>query len=94
MNFMRWDEESRLRVVVSLVALAVGAYGFATTEPTYYLHLPAVVLVVFAVWGLLLAVVPDLRGKRGTPHRVLIVAASWAVVLLIIVILGRAAVSP
>ena len=67
MSFLRWDQESRLRVVVSLVALAVATYGVAATEPTNYLHLPAVVLMVFAVWGLLLAVVPDLRGKRGNP---------------------------
>jgi hypothetical protein len=90
---MRWDDESRLRVVISLIALVVGAYVYSTTEPTYFLHLPAVALVVFAIWGIVLAFVPAMRGKRGTPHRVLIVVTSWAIVLSIIVIVGRAAVS-
>lgn len=90
---IRWDEESRLRVVVSLAALAIGAYVFATTEPTYYLHLPAVLLIVVAVCGLLVAVIPGLRGERGNPHRLLIVAASLALVMLIVVVVGRAAVS-
>ncbi len=93
MTVIRWDEESRLRVVVSLAGLAFGAYLFATTEPTYYLHLPAVLLMVVAVWGLLLAVIPGLRAERGNPHRFLIVAASWALVILIFVVVGRAAVS-
>jgi hypothetical protein len=92
-TFMRWDDESRVRVAVSLAVLAVGAYVFATTEPRYYLHLPAAWLIVFAVWGLLLAVVPELRGQQGNPHRLMIVAGSWAVVLLIMIVVGRAAAS-
>jgi peptidoglycan/LPS O-acetylase OafA/YrhL len=90
---MRWDDESRVRVVVGLAALVVGAYVSATTEPTYYLHLPAVWLIVFGVWGLLLAVVPELRGEQGNPHRLLIVVGSWTLVLLIMIVVGRAAVS-
>jgi hypothetical protein len=84
-----------LRVVVSLIMLAVGAWGFVATEPTYYLHLPAVATLVFGGWSLMLAVVPGLRAKHGTTaHRLLITAASWAVVLLVIGIVGRAAVAP
>ncbi len=94
MSLIRWDEESRLRVVFGFVALGFGAFMFTTTERTNYLHLPAVVLIVLAAWSLLLAVAPDLRGRRGAPHRVLIVGGSYAVVLLILVVVGRAAVSP
>ena len=93
MSYIRWDGESRLRVVVSLVLLAISAYVFATTASTYYLHFPAVAGLVVAIYGLLLAVVPALRAKSGTPHRALIVTASWAVVLLVIVVVGRLAYS-
>jgi len=37
-------------------------------------------------------IVPTLRGKRGTRHRVLIVAVSYEFVLLIFVVAGRMAV--
>ncbi len=92
MTVIRWDDESRWRVVLSLAALTVGAYVFATTDPAQYLHLPAVLLIVVAVWGFLLAVIPVLRAERGNPHRFLIAAASWALVILIFVVVGRAAV--
>jgi hypothetical protein len=91
-TFKRWDDESRLRLVVSLVGLAFGAYVFATTEPRSYLHLPAVCLIVVSVWLLLVAFVPELRGEQGSRrHRLLIVYGSFAVVVLIILVVGRAA---
>jgi hypothetical protein len=94
MSFIRWDEESPVRVVVGIIALAVGAWVFVTTEPTNYLRLPALVLFMGGAWGLLLAVVPEIRAKPGTPHRGLIVGVSWAAFLLLFVIVGRAAVAP
>ena len=90
---MRWDDESPIRFAFSVFALAVGGYVFATTEPSYYLHLPATVLIVLAIWGFLLAVVPRSRAERGTPHRWLIVVAEWAVFVAIVIVAGWAAVS-
>jgi hypothetical protein len=62
---MRWDDQSPLRLALSLFELVVGGYLFATTEPSYCLHLPAVLLILLGSWGLMLAVVPRLRAEDG-----------------------------
>ena len=78
---LRWDDESAVRAGVAVVALAVLAFIFATTEPTYYLHLPAAVGIVIAAWVLLSAVVPVLRGDGSSMRRALMAAAFWALAL-------------
>jgi hypothetical protein len=60
---MRRDGEGRLRIVVSLAALAIGAFAVAATEPTNGLHLPAIWLFAFGALGLLLAAIARLRGR-------------------------------
>jgi len=92
-GLIRWDEESRVRAAVGLVGLAVFTFFFATTDPSYYLHLPAVFGVVIALYSLVLVVVPSLRAKPGTPHRALILIGSYAVVLGIFLVVGRTAIS-
>jgi len=92
-GLIRWDEESRVRAAVGLVGLAVFTFFYATTNPSDYMHLPAAAGLVIALYSLVLVVVPSLRAMPGTPHRALILIGSYAEVLGILLVVGRAAIS-
>jgi hypothetical protein len=86
---LRWDGEKAVRAVLGVASLAVLAFVFATTEPTYYLHLPAALGIVMAVWILLSAVVPVMRGEGPLMRRALVVVVFWAVAFGAGLIVGR-----
>ena len=76
--------------IVGIAVVAASAYVVATTNSTNYMHLPAIFGMVLGLWALVLAVVPVLRAKPGTPNRLLITVVSWAVVLVVGVLIGIA----
>jgi hypothetical protein len=92
-QIVRWDRESRARVIAAVLILGLSVY-LVLTEPKG----PSMWLVGFGglivgPWLLILAVVPTLRGTRGTLRGGLIVAAQSAVVLLLYAVVGRAVYS-
>jgi hypothetical protein len=88
MGLVRWESQSALRAVVGSVTLALFGYVFAVNEPDNYLHSPALLGIIGALWVLILAVVPVLRVKQGTPHRALISIASLATLIATFVLVA------
>jgi hypothetical protein len=70
--------------------LAWSTYEFVTHDPTYYLHISFLLLMIVGAWLLVLAVVPVLRAEAGTPHSRLLTIGQWAVVIAILILVGRA----
>ena len=93
MKIIGWDDGSPIRFVLGLLALAGFGYYVATTDARYYLWWPALFVVMLALWSLVLAFVPSLRAEPGAPHRAVITVVSWTVLLTVMLIVGRLALS-
>ena len=83
MKRVQWDDDSPILAGLGIVLVVASTYTVATTDSTNYMHLPSIFGGVFGVWALVLAVVPVLRAKPGTPNRLVIRLSSWAVILVV-----------
>ena len=91
MSHVRWDGDSRTYLVMGIVFLPIFGYIVVTTDQSYYLHLPALWGVIVGAYILLIAVVPDLRGRDGgLLWRAFAIVLFWTSTVVALFLLWRA----